>query len=181
MKKVLAMTLAIVLILSMSAIAFADTTPNNQFADVPAEILQDFIDVTPEGQYLVDVNYVPIDEKSYMYEGIYRSLVQPRGSRVTDSKYSQIFHENIDTAAITYWLWGEFDYDGVTSECKRFQYDCTYEYNGPLYSFEVVAQSPRIAGNSAYVAVTYNAYSSNGTQVCHATPTIACDAYGNVY
>ncbi len=62
------------------------------------------------------------------------------------------------------------------------RYECTNVYSASVYWYEVTGQSPRIAGNCAYLDVRYIAYSNGGeANTCNATPSIACDQYGNIY
>lgn len=187
MKKLLSFILAMVLMLALSAVAFADTgtVTDNATAEVPVSVRQEFIDETPLGTYLADVKYVQINDEYFAYEALYLPLVQSRSSTVSGSKYVKVYFDELYPAHIMYYyLTGSFTYDGTTSSCTSITRSLQYKYDNPGgYTFTITRDTPRKSGNQGYVDLVYNAY-WNGSYVrtvSNFKPTISCDEYGNVY
>lgn len=182
MKRTLSTLLALVLILSMSAMAFADTTPT---AEIPVDTMQAFIDDTPEGFYLAGTKVVPIDDDFTAYEAIYKPLIEPRASTTSGSKVVYVRYEPLNARVIKSSLMASFSYDGSTSTCTSVTAS-TATLNGgvfPGYTIRITNSSTYRSGNHGYVDLVYQALVGS---VVHETvsnykPTIACDPYGNVY
>ena len=181
MKRTLSVIFALVLVLSMSAIAFADTTPT---AEIPADTMQAFIDDTPEGYYLAGTNVVPINDDFTAYEAIYKPLVQPRYSTVTDTKGVYVWCDLVDDYVIYSQLTGTFRYDGYTSTCTKVTANTYLLYSSHSgYTFNIANQTVGYNGDQGYVDLIYDIY-LNGYhmyRISNYKPTIACDPYGNVY
>lgn len=186
MKKLLSFILAMVLMLALSAVAFADTgtVTDNATAEVPVSVRQEFIDETPLGTYLADVKYVQIDDEYFAYEALYLPLVQSRSSTTSGYKYVDVNYSGLGVSVMRYYLQGSFTYDGTTSSCTSITRSLQYKYDNPGgYTFTITRDTPSKSGNQGYVDLVYNAY-WNGSYVrtvSNFKPTIACDEYGNVY
>lgn len=182
-KKLLSAIMALILILSMSAMAFADTVPITE--GIPADTMQAFIDDTPEGYYLAGTTIVPIDEDFTAYEAVYKPLVQPRYSLVTDSKTVYVRYAPIAANVIRSDLTGTFRYDGSTSACISASADTYLLHEGEFagYTFEITRETIRYNGDQGYVDLVYKVYANGAlyATVSNYKPTIACDPYGNVY
>ena len=174
--------MALVLALSMSAMAFADTAPT---AEIPADTMQAFIDDTPEGYYLAGTNVVPIDDEFTAFEAVYKPLIEPRYSLVTDYKTVYVYNEIIAANVVRSHLEGTFQYDGVTATCTKVLASTNVLNNGvfPGYTIEITRQTPTRSGNHGYVDLIYNMCVGSVVYrtISNYKPTIACDPYGNVY
>ncbi|MBR4887692.1 MAG: hypothetical protein IKU17_00950, partial [Clostridia bacterium] len=176
------LTLALVLVLSLSALAFADTAPT---AEIPADTMQAFIDDTPEGYYLAGTKVVPINDDFTAYEAIYKPLIEPRASTTSGSKVVYVEYKPISANVIKSSLMASFSYDGSTSTCTSVTAS-TSRLNGgvfPGYTISIVNSSTYRSGNHGYVDLVYNVLVGSAVYdtISNVKPTIACDPYGNIY
>lgn len=183
MKRTLSIILAMVLVLSMSAMAFADTTP---IAEIPADTMQAFIDDTPEGHYLAGTNVIPIDEQLTAYEAVYLPIVRPRYASVTGQKTVYVYEGLIGANIVRSDLTGTFNHDGRTAVCTNITANTVLlhpSYAG--YTFQITNKTPRLNGDQGYVDLVYKVYSGYSSvvvkTVSNIKPTIACNPDGTIY
>ncbi|MBR4889352.1 MAG: hypothetical protein IKU17_09430 [Clostridia bacterium] len=190
MKKTLSVILALILISSLSTMAFADATTitDNATAIIPVSIRQEFIDETPEGQYLADIKYVPINDDFYQYEALYLPINPTHRATIEGSKYVRVYHSSLGTHIMYYYLYGTFTYDGTTATCTSFAYNRQYLYGSgeptgdTVYTYVIRSEDGYRQAERGYVRVVYAVYGSGQyVETVVATPTIACEPYGEIY
>ena len=171
--------MAIIMILSISAVAMADTVDNHALTvqeGIPAEVYQEFIDDTPEGMYLSDVVRTVVDENVTVIRALYLPLIQPRGTSEYGQEYANYYYGNI--RAFRYLLAGYFDVTytaGSQPECTSFAYQKVNHYSNPSgYTFEITDERTVKGWGSASLTVSFIPYGTETSVIHH----LVCDSEG---
>lgn len=188
-KKIVSLIVALVLILSLSATAFADTTPtvDNTTADIPVSIRQEFIDDAPAGQTLTSLSYEALEDGFFKVEGTYQTPAQARTTVVYGTKTIKLYYSSLYPVHIMmYTIGGEFSvpYDGTAATCTSAAvWDGVVTYDNPTgYQFAYSYQTSQYFGNQGKVTVYFEVYwHGEYKNISSDYGVIACDEYGNVY
>ncbi len=179
-KRSLSLLLAIVMLLSLSTVAFADTTDS-----IPAEMYQKCVDDTPAGHYLADViMHAEDDGATTTVEALYLPVSRTMTGAVTKNIYVYAtVSDDFTFHALTYRVTANFNYTGTsvslaTSSCTK-TYQC-----GNIEGYTVSTSSPvKQYGNGTLIYHIYYDVYHNGTLVYddgYARGGISCDQNGNI-
>lgn len=190
MKKSISFILTIIMILSISTMAFADDNlPSvTVVGEIPTEVIEEFIDLIPDGHYLKKIEATDDGNDMYGYSALYLPLVQTASSEVSGSKYKKIYNSDIAVAIFNVWIYGEFNvaYDGSAAECSSASCDVVYTYNnranGAYGAVQLGNEYALCMGENATAYVPYKWYwGSTLIDTYVGTASIGCSPYGEIY
>lgn len=180
-KRLLSVLLAMIMVLSLSAIAFADT-PN----DIPAEMYQKCVDDIPEGHYLADVIMrTEEDGVTTTVEALYLPISRASTGTLTNNIYAYYTSKNAGTIhVLTYKMYGSFTYDGSTVSVNSASTICNRTYQcGNVDGYTVSPSTPNrtISGGTLRYTINYSMYYYGSLEDSGSTyGAIICDRYGNI-
>jgi len=179
-RRILSVLLAVVMLFSLSAVAFADTTN-----DIPVEMYQKCIDDTPEGHYLADVIlHTEEDGVTTTLEALYLPVSRTRTGQLSTNIY--VYYTTMQNKGtihvLTYHVTANFEFNGtsvslVSSTCGK-TYQC-----GNIEGYTVSPNTPVKQYGSGILKynISYSAYYNGAFEKSGSTyGGITCDQYGNI-